>query len=73
MADRMPERSTVHPDFDGHLERRFVDLSPEEKLAWLWETQQLLEAGQAARRARARDQTTLNHPSTAPRRSPRPS
>ena len=61
----MPERSTVHPDFDGHLERRFVDFSPEEKLAWLWETQQLLEAGRAARRASAAGGSDVNAPSTS--------
>ena len=33
MADRMPSRADVHPDFDGHLERRFADFTPEEKLA----------------------------------------
>lgn len=25
------------PDFDGHLEVPFVDLTPDQKLDWLWE------------------------------------
>ena len=27
----------VHPDFDGHLEQPFRDLTAEQKLDWLWE------------------------------------
>lgn len=41
-ADRMPERGTVDPLFDGHLERPFLALSAEERLDWLWETMELV-------------------------------
>lgn len=41
-ADRMPERGTVDPLFDGHLERPLLALSAEERLDWIWEMMELL-------------------------------
>ena len=45
----MPPRDEVHPDFDGHLQRPFSELSTEERLDWIWETMQLLRLGRIAR------------------------
>lgn len=45
----MPRRDEVHPDFDGHLERPFESLTPEERLEWVWECMQLLHTGARAR------------------------
>ena len=41
-ADQMPERGTVDPLFDGHLERPLLALSAEERLDWIWETMELV-------------------------------
>ena len=41
----MPPPSEVHPDFDGHAERPWASLTPDEKLDWLWEMMALLRAG----------------------------
>lgn len=49
----MPRREEVHPDFDGHLDRPFEELTPEERLDWIWECMQLLHAGALARGERA--------------------
>jgi hypothetical protein len=43
----MPERGTVDPLFDGHLERPLLALSPEERLDWSWE---MMELARLARR-----------------------
>ncbi len=34
--------SNIHPDFDGHLERRLRDLSPKEKLLYLSQQMELM-------------------------------
>jgi hypothetical protein len=44
MSDPDPIRQSVHPDFDGHLERPLEDLSPEERLNWLQEILNLRKA-----------------------------
>jgi hypothetical protein len=49
----MPERGTVDPLFDGHPERPFSELSPEERLDWLWE---MMELVRIARRLPGRDE-----------------
>lgn len=57
----MPPRDHVHPDFDGHHERPFSELTPEERLDWVWECMVLLHAGQehrARRRATPRTDRT---------------
>lgn len=41
-AEPMPDRRTVDPAFDGHLERPLLDLTPDERLDWIWETMQLV-------------------------------
>ncbi len=43
-ADSMPPRGTVDPLFDGHHERPFHELTPVEKLDWLWATMELVHA-----------------------------
>ncbi len=43
-----PSWQNVHPDFDGHLERRFEDLTPQERLDWL---QQVLDLRRAVHKA----------------------
>lgn len=48
----MPSRTEVDPLFDGHLERGILDLTPTERLDWIWESMQLLRTGHAARRRR---------------------
>lgn len=40
--EQMPERGTVDPLFDGHLERPLLALSPEERLDWIWEMMELV-------------------------------
>jgi len=47
-ADRMPERGSVDPLFDGHLERPLRELSPEERLDWLWELMDLVRVARPA-------------------------
>ncbi len=47
-AATMPERGRVDPLFDGHMERAHSELSPTEKLDWLWELLQLSQAGAGA-------------------------
>jgi hypothetical protein len=42
MGDEMPARSEVDPLFDGHLERGLLDLTPTERLDWIWTGMQLL-------------------------------
>jgi hypothetical protein len=57
----MPPRDHVHPDFDGHHERPFSELTPEERLDWVWECMVLLHAGRehrARRRAAPRTDRT---------------
>lgn len=54
----MPRRDEVDPAFDGHPERPWRDLSPVEKLDWLWGRMQLLNARRADRPERPRDETT---------------
>lgn len=49
MADPMPPRSTVAPEFDGHLERPLLELTVAERLDWIWEGMQLLWLGRRAR------------------------
>ena len=55
-ADRMPERGSTDPLFDGHLERPLLALSPEERLDWIWEMMELVriarpeDAGEDAER-----------------------
>ena len=39
--DKSPA-SDIHPDFDGHLERRLRDLSPKEKLLYLSQQMELM-------------------------------
>lgn len=41
-AEPMPDRRTVDPDFDGHLQRPLLELTPDERLDWIWETMQLV-------------------------------
>jgi hypothetical protein len=53
-AHAMPRRDRVHPWFDGHAERPWRTLTPDEKLAWTWETMRLLNAGAAERPVPAR-------------------
>ncbi len=48
-----PPPTPIHPDFDGHLERPLQDFTPEEKIAWIWATMQLVRA---SRRERELDQ-----------------
>ena len=48
-ADRMPERGSVDPLFDGHLERPLLDLSPEERLDWIWEMMELVRVARPER------------------------
>ncbi len=38
----MPDRASVDPLFDGHLERPLLALSAEERLDWIWETMELV-------------------------------
>lgn len=47
----MPDEPIRHPapDFDGHLERPLLSLSPAERLDWIWACMELLWAGQSAR------------------------
>jgi hypothetical protein len=45
----MPRRDEVDPQFDGHLEKPLAAMTPEEKIAWIWEAMQLLHAGRVAR------------------------
>lgn len=47
-ADRMPDRGTVDPLFDGHLERPLLALSAEERLDWLWEMMELVRLARPA-------------------------
>lgn len=47
-ADRMPERGTVDPLFDGHLERPLLALSAEERLDWIWEMMELVRLARPA-------------------------
>ena len=51
MADPMPPRHEVPALFDGHAERPWSALTPEERIDWLWATMSLLRAGRAAREA----------------------
>jgi hypothetical protein len=37
-----PPHPPVDPLFDGHLERPLSDLSPEERLDWLWQVMELV-------------------------------
>lgn len=46
----MPDRSTVDPMFDGHLERPLLDLTVTERLDWIWAAMQLLRLGEVSRR-----------------------
>lgn len=50
----MPRRDRVDPQFDGHHERPFAELTAEERLDWLWEMIQLRRAGERAREAQQR-------------------
>lgn len=46
----MPDEPAVTgPEFDGHLERPLLSLSPEERLDWIWACMELLWAGENAR------------------------
>lgn len=45
----MPARDLVDPSFDGHLERPLLDLSPQERLDWIWTCMQVLRWARAAR------------------------
>lgn len=47
-ADQMPERGTVDPLFDGHLERPLLALSAEERLDWIWEMMELVRLARPA-------------------------
>lgn len=44
----MPDRGTVDPQFDGHLERPLLALSAEERLDWLWEMMELVRLARPA-------------------------
>lgn len=54
MPDPMPPRPRVDPLFDGHLEKTLLDLTPSQRLDWIWEAMVLLRAGARARRRSAR-------------------
>ncbi len=41
MPTDMSRRDAVDPQFDGHLDREWKDLTPDEKLDWLWEVMEL--------------------------------
>lgn len=45
----MPRRDQVDPAFDGHHERPFSELTPEERLDWVWECMVLLHLGREKR------------------------
>lgn len=54
MADssvQMPRRGEVDPLFDGHHEKRLLELTVEERLDWIWQSMQLLNLGRATREA----------------------
>ena len=48
-GETMPPRGQVDPAFDGHHERPFAALTPEERLDWVWECMVLLHAGREQR------------------------
>ncbi len=48
-TEPMPRRDEVDAAFDGHAERPFAQLTPKEKLAWLWGLMELFAAGARAR------------------------
>lgn len=50
-ADCMPERGSTDPMFDGHLERPFLALTPDERLDWIWETMELVRIARLERLA----------------------
>jgi hypothetical protein len=37
----MPHRDRVDPQFDGHLDREWRDLTADEKLDWIWQIMRL--------------------------------
>lgn len=39
---RAPHPDRPHPDFDGHLETPWKDLTSEQKLDWIWSTMQVV-------------------------------
>lgn len=47
--NRMPDRRSVDPLFDGHLEQPLLALSPEERLDWIWETMELVRVARPER------------------------
>lgn len=55
----MPDEPTVTgSDFDGHLERPLLSLTPAERLDWIWACMELLWAGENARSKRDRGTMT---------------
>ncbi len=54
MQNEPPKRDLTAADFDGHLERPLLSLTPEERLDWIWAGMQLLWAGKQARAARSK-------------------
>ncbi|MGI9015317.1 MAG: hypothetical protein ACR2GY_13870 [Phycisphaerales bacterium] len=51
-------RSTVHPDFDGHLEKPLSAMTTEERLAWAWQGALLLHLGRTLRQESQEDGST---------------
>jgi len=47
----MPPRDRVDPRFDGHLDRQWADLTPDQKLDWIWEIMELRRLARRAKRA----------------------
>jgi hypothetical protein len=50
----MPERGSVDPAFDGHLERGLLALTVTERLDWIWAAMEMLRVAEARRDASAR-------------------
>lgn len=42
MKNDKSHASDIHPDFDGHLEKRLRDLSPKDKLLYLSQQMELM-------------------------------
>lgn len=42
MRTDMPSPADVDPMFDGHPERTLLELTPDERIDWIWATMELL-------------------------------
>ena len=51
MQRDMPPRDRVDPRFDGHFDRQWADLTPDEKLDWIWEIMELRRLSRRTERA----------------------